>query len=802
MRFVSCKVHRILLLIFALSAVDSPAAMADWKAGAAKVAITPERPMWLSGFGARARPADGKLTDLWAKALILVDDKGDRVVLVTLDLVGIDREFSARVCGEIMRRQKLPRERIALCCSHTHSGPVVGDNLRSMYFYDDAQDKLVREYTTELEKKIVAVVYEAAKKIEPASLSWGVGKATIAVNRRNNREPDVPKLRADGKLRGPVDHDVPVLAVRDRKDGLVAIVSGYACHATVLDGYQWCGDWPGYAQIELEKRHPGATALYFAGCGGDQNPLPRRKVELAREYGQAFAAAVDEALAKPMHAIDGPLRATYKKIELPFAKLPSRDELKEAAGGKDRYQAARAKRLLADIERRGSLRPNYPYPIGTWQLGSKDGVTLVLLGGEVVVDYALRLKAAHGWPTTWVAGYANDVMAYIPSRRVLGEGGYEGATAMIYYGLPSPWSETVEEQIIAKVGRQVSELNGQTARRDQPLLTYRDPNGSIQQIQSAADWSNRRKQILAGMEAAMGSLPERQKLPPLDVRQLKREELDGFVRLTIDFASHLPDEPVDRVPAHLYLPAEIKPSEKRPAMLVLHQTSPQGKLNVGPQTNKPNLASAAELVRRGYVVLAPDYPSFGDYKYDFAAMYARGKFGSGTMKGIFNHMRAVDLLCDRPEVDPERIGVIGHSLGGHNAMFVGAFDQRLKAIVSSCGWTPFRDYFDGKIAGWTSDRYMPRLRDVYGLDANRVPFEFDELVAALAPRAFFSNSPTQDDNFAVGGVKKAAARAAEVYRLHGVEEKLVVRHPECDHDFPPEVREEAYRFIDRHLGRK
>jgi dienelactone hydrolase len=246
----------------------------------------------------------------------------------------------------------------------------------------------------------------------------------------------------------------------------------------------------------------------------------------------------------------------------------------------------------------------------------------------------------------------------------------------------------------------------------------------------------------------------------------------------------------------------VKPGEKRPAILVLHQTSPQGKLNVGPETNKPNLASAAELVRRGYVVLAPDYPSFGDYKYDFAAMYARGRFGSGTMKGIFNHMRAVDLLCARPEVDHERVGVIGHSLGGHNAMFVGAFDERLKVIVSSSGWTPFQDYYGGKIAGWTSDRYMPRLRDVFGLDAGRVPFEFDELVAVLAPRAFFSNSPIHDDNFAAAGVKKASARAADVFKMLGAAENLVVRYPDCGHDFPPEVRQEAYRFMDRILTHK
>jgi acetyl esterase/lipase len=357
---------------------------------------------------------------------------------------------------------------------------------------------------------------------------------------------------------------------------------------------------------------------------------------------------------------------------------------------------------------------------------------------------------------------------------------------------------TLEVLVGGRVGIADQPITG-ASRNERSLLVLAQPDGQDRKIASAGDWVKRRQQILAGLEAAMGALPDRKNLPPLGIREIKREQGEGYVRLTISFAAHLADEPEDRVPAHLYLPAGIKPGEKRPAMLVLHQTSPQGKLNVGPETNKPNLASAAELVRSGYVVLAPDYPSFGDYKYDFAAMYARGKFGSGTMKGIFNHMRAVDLLCDRPEVDRERIGVIGHSLGGHNAMFVGAFDERLKAVVSSCGWTPFHDYFGGKIAGWTSDRYMPRLRDVYGLNANRVPFEFDELVAALAPRAFFSNSPVNDDNFAVAGVKKATVQATEVFKLLDAHDKLVVRHPNCGHDFPPEVRHEAYRFIDRAL---
>ena len=205
--------------------------------------------------------------------------------------------------------------------------------------------------------------------------------------------------------------------------------------------------------------------------------------------------------------------------------------------------------------------------------------------------------------------------------------------------------------------------------------------------------------------------------------------------------------------------------------------------------------TALELAKRGYVVLVPDYPSFGDYKYDFNA----DKYISGSMKGIFNHMRAVDLLQSRPEVDPARIGAIGHSLGGHNAMFVGVFDERIKVIVSSCGWTPLHDYYGGKLEGWTSDRYVPTIRDVYKLDPDSVPFDMYEIVAALAPRGFFSNSPLHDSNFDVAGVRKAIAEAKPIYELLGAPEQLQVRYPDAGHEFPPAVRHEAYQFIDRIL---
>jgi len=324
------------------------------------------------------------------------------------------------------------------------------------------------------------------------------------------------------------------------------------------------------------------------------------------------------------------------------------------------------------------------------------------------------------------------------------------------------------------------------------LLVYRDAGGGEHPVKTPEDWAIRRRHILAGMEEAMGPLPDRSKLPPLDARVIEQIEGDGFVRLKISFVA----EADARVPAYLYLPGGRTPANHAPAMLALHPTSSIGKDVVTGLGPRPNRAYALELAQRGYVVIAPDYPPFGEYKnYDFQA----DNYVSGSMKGIFNHMRCVDLLESREDVDPERIGTIGHSLGGHNSMFVGVFDQRLKIIVSSCGWTPFHDYYGGKIKGWTSDRYMPLLRTRYDLDPDRVPFDFYEVVAALAPRAFFSNSPIHDSNFDVGGVKKGIAGAGEVFALFEAAKMLQVRYPDCAHDFPLEIRRQAYEFIDQVL---
>jgi putative membrane-bound dehydrogenase-like protein len=321
------------------------------------------------------------------------------------------------------------------------------------------------------------------------------------------------------------------------------------------------------------------------------------------------------------------------------------------------------------------------------------------------------------------------------------------------------------------------------------LMVYRDADGKEHPVRTNEDWLKRRRHIVEGMERVMGPLPDRSRLPPFDVKVTEKFDGTGYTRLTISYVS----DDGDRVPAYLYLPASRPRDERRPAMLALHPTGPAGKGIVDDQGPRPNRGYGKELAQRGYVVLAPDYPSFGDYQYDFTA----DRYVSGTMKGIVNHLRAVDLLQSREEVDPERIGVIGHSLGGHNSMFAAVFDERLKVIISSCGWTPFHDYYAGKIAGWTGPVYMPRLKEVYNLDPDRAPFDFYEVVAALAPRAFFSVSPERDSNFAVAGVRKADPVAREVFKLLGAPENLQVQYPDCEHDFPDEMRRAAYDFVDK-----
>jgi dienelactone hydrolase len=322
------------------------------------------------------------------------------------------------------------------------------------------------------------------------------------------------------------------------------------------------------------------------------------------------------------------------------------------------------------------------------------------------------------------------------------------------------------------------------------LLIYKDAEGNDRPVRSPADWARRREHILLNMQLVMGPLPDPCRRVPLDMQIIDEVPLPGCTRRKITFAA----EGNDRVPAYLLFPEDLP--GKAPAMLCPHPSGPRGKESPADFSyDSPNVHFAIELAQRGYVTLAPDYPGFGEYRYD---PYAHG-YVSATMKGIWNHVRAVDLLQSLAEVDGARIGAIGMSMGGHNSMFVSAFDPRIKAVISCCGFNAFPKYYGGNLTGWSHKGYMPRIAEVYDKDPRKMPFDFPEVVAALAPRPFFTSSSVDDPNFEVSGVRDCIAAAQPVYELLGAGDKLVAVYPVAGHDFPQETRFMAYDWLDRQL---
>jgi hypothetical protein len=425
-----------------------------WKAGLAKRVITQETPVWLAGYGTK-RPPDGKLHDIWMKALALEDDQGRKAVLVTSDFQGVPKVMSDPVFAQVKAKFGLERRQIMFTFSHNHCGPRLGDDLIDYYPVEEEQEKLVEEYTQKMIALSVEMIGEALDNLAPAHLATGMGHCTFAVNRRNNREADVPMLIEKNMLVGPVDHSVPVMTVA-RPDGtLAAILFGYACHPTTLSFQTICGDYPGFAQLELEKNHPGAMAMFVNTCGGDQNPLPRRTVELCEKYGRMLALGVEQALKNDFTPVTGGLKTAFEYVDLPYQHVMTPEEL-QALTSDQGIKGRWARRLLKKLENGHRFEAAYPYPIHAWQLGKE--MLVIGMGAETVVDYALKFKAEFG-EATWVMGYADDMISYIPSRRVWEEGGYEGGYNLYEYGRPAlRWDGSVEDRITATVHRLVQQV--------------------------------------------------------------------------------------------------------------------------------------------------------------------------------------------------------------------------------------------------------------------------------------------------------------------------------------------------------
>ena len=469
--FARCVVAAVILGCLTITAPVAPRAQgtppADkgrWKAGVARVMVTPREPIFMKGYGSRTKPSEGVRQDLYVKALALQDETGATSVLVTSDLHSYTRRMSDTIADAVKTKYAVPRERLILNASHTHGGPAITGEpwLRPSEDINAEQEAVIRRYTAHLLDQIVEVIGQAIGNLAPAEISFGQGSAGFGVNRRRVSAGmrHLPEI---------VDQDVPILNVRAADGSRRAIVFGYACHATSSPAdYQITADWPGYAQAAVEAANPGATAMFVNGCGADCDPIPRSTVELPKLYGDIMAVAVGQVLSRQMRSLSGPLTPAFGYADIPFQTPPTKDELQERLKTATGMRARHAKLLLGVLERDGKIYDSYPYPVQVWQFGppalaggtASAGLTLIALGGETVVDYALRFKAEYGWEDTWVAGYSNDVMGYVPSLRVLKEGGYEGGGAMVNYGRPGPLGPGVEEAIAGKVAELVARAGG------------------------------------------------------------------------------------------------------------------------------------------------------------------------------------------------------------------------------------------------------------------------------------------------------------------------------------------------------
>ncbi len=421
------------------------------RVGVAEVDITPDYPIRLSGYGSRRTESDGIIQRIWAKALAIGSDADGPVVLVTVENCGLPDELTEEVSHRVREKTGVSRANFVTCFTHTHSAPCL-TNAAAFLFSSDIpshQQQTIDRYTDQLKNWMEAVALEALANREPSKLTWSIGELGFAKNRRTEG--------------GPVDHSLPCLQVRGLGGHLRAVWASYACHCTTLAGTDnhICGDWAGYAQEAIQNTLPGVTALITIGCGADANPESRMmpmpdgqeevfntRLAYAQAHGEALSEEVQRLLVSDTTPLPSVPTGAFERVTLPFDTLPTREEweARVAEGGSRTYHA---RKHLETLQRGESIQTELSYPVQTWTFGEE--LAVVFLASEVVVDYSLRLKRELDVERLWVGAYANAFPCYIPSERVLAEGGYEGGGAMLYFGPPTPFAPGVEQLVIDTV---------------------------------------------------------------------------------------------------------------------------------------------------------------------------------------------------------------------------------------------------------------------------------------------------------------------------------------------------------------
>lgn len=440
--------------VVALAAATAATNETTWKAGFAAAKITPAEPLMLAGYASRTIPARDVADDLHLKVLALEDAAGGRSLLFTADLIGFRADFTESVCPRITAATGVPRERILFNASHTHAGPAVLMSLQSHYTIAPDQAERLIAYTRKLQDECVNLAKQALGRLQPARLSWGVGQVNFPMNRREFTERGVI---LGVNPRGPVDRSVPVLRIDAPAGKLLGVVFGAACHNTTYGSRdnQISGDFASAAQAFLEREFPGAQAMFMQGLAGDANPYPnslndparRPASEIAREHGASLGREVTRVLGNARKPVNGPLRAARDVVALPLQQPPTRAELEQTSVKAGSTQKWVADQMLARLKAGETLPTQYRAPVVVWQFGGD--LTLVGLPGEVVVDYVRLIEEAVGPLKLWLAAYCNDTFGYLPSARVLREGGYE--TRGLYHGGIGYFAPEAQEALVGKV---------------------------------------------------------------------------------------------------------------------------------------------------------------------------------------------------------------------------------------------------------------------------------------------------------------------------------------------------------------
>lgn len=431
--------------------------------GVAKVEVTPTVPILLSGYSSRQVESKTAAGKLWVKAMAIGSDADGPAVVITADTLGIPDSIGAEVASRLKKKAGIPREKIVFGASHTHSAPFLkgcAPNIHGRDFTSEEQAH-INAYAKTFADAMEAAALTALKDRRPLTLAWGEGKVGFAINRRLLKNAawtgfgEVPE--------GSVDHALPMLRAVDESGRVRAILVNYACHCTTLNpaANTAHGDWAGFAQEMMEADHPGSIALTLIGCGADANPKGRdagqvkggTALDVAAKHGRALADEVNRLLSVDLQALNEPVTAKLARVSLPFAKIPTRVELEAKILASKAHEKRNAEIQLERLDQLGALPAAIEYPVQTWRFG--DDLILVFLAGEVVVDYAIGIKKEFDPKRVWVVSYANDAPCYVPSERILREGGYEAEGSMTYYAWPSRLKTGVEEIIRSAVRAQV-----------------------------------------------------------------------------------------------------------------------------------------------------------------------------------------------------------------------------------------------------------------------------------------------------------------------------------------------------------